>query len=431
MKSMSDLKYHYGLKVRIYPDERQKHIIDKNIWVARRVYNLMVYINREIYDMERVKDAHIALYDGRLKWFKAMRNRQADLANTYAELYDPKNIDSIAVSSAKRNYQKAWQHFKKVPKSGQPHFHKRQYGGSYQTGAHYSSNKEVTPFTASVRFDLAKKVIRLPKIGDIDICGSYERIIAKKKDIRIGTVTVSRDNCGDYYASLSLASDTPFVKELPKTNSEIGIDLNTAGNFIAESNGVEIMNPKFARRGQKRLANANRVLARRKEQALAEHRPLKTAKNYQKQRLVVAKLSRKIRNRRADFNHCISKLLITKHDLIVAEQLYTTEMLGKATNLNFDLYDAGFKDFLNKMAYKAELYGKKFVMVDPKNTTQTCSNCGHVMGQDGTAKLIFNHHTNPHKAWVCPKCGARHYSDWNAAINIYRRGLEKIKNDKA
>lgn len=429
MKTMSALEYHYGLKVRAYPTKKQKRIIDKNIWIFRRVYNLMVYIDRELYDMERVKDAHIALYDSRIKWFKAMRSRQANLANTYTELYDPE-IDSNVVALAKYNYQKAWKQFKKVPKSGIPQFHKRQYGGSYQTTPHYGKSSEMTPFSPSTRFDPTMNKIRLPKVGTVAICGSHKRILKEKKDIRIGTVTVKRDNYGDYYIAMQLASDTPFVKSLPKTNSEIGIDLNTAGNFIAESNGIEIANPKFAKRGQKRLARANQVLARRKERAIKEHRPLRTAKNYQKQRLLVAKLSRKIYRRRADFNHKVSKLLITNHDLIVAEQLYTTEMLGKSSDLNFSLYDAGFNDFLSKMAYKAELYGKKFIMVDPRNTTQTCSNCGHVMGEDGTHKLVFNHHNNPHKAWVCPKCGAKHYSDWNAAINIYKRGLEKIKNTK-
>lgn len=39
MKKMSDLEYHYGLKMRIYPSTNQKKIIKINGNIARTVYN--------------------------------------------------------------------------------------------------------------------------------------------------------------------------------------------------------------------------------------------------------------------------------------------------------------------------------------------------------------------------------------------------------
>ncbi|MBR1396236.1 MAG: transposase [Selenomonadaceae bacterium] len=49
--------------------------------------------------------------------------------------------------------------------------------------------------------------------------------------------------------------------------------------------------------------------------------------------------------------------------------------------------------------------------VDPKNTTQTCSDCGHIMS--GKDKLTLKV-----REWRCPKCGAYHIRDVNAAKNI-------------
>ena len=48
MKSMSQLEYHYGLKVRIYPSDHQKQIIKVNSDASRFVYNEMVAKDNEI-----------------------------------------------------------------------------------------------------------------------------------------------------------------------------------------------------------------------------------------------------------------------------------------------------------------------------------------------------------------------------------------------
>lgn len=54
--------------------------------------------------------------------------------------------------------------------------------------------------------------------------------------------------------------------------------------------GQWLPNPCFYRQAQKKLAHAQRVLSRRQRRAKQEGRNLRTAKNYQKQRLAVAKL---------------------------------------------------------------------------------------------------------------------------------------------
>jgi putative transposase len=151
---------------------------------------------------------------------------------------------------------------------------------------------------------------------------------------------------------------------------------------------------------------------------------LRTAKNYQKQRLVVAKLHAKIRRQREDFLQVLSTALIKKHDLVVAEELRSKNLL-KNHALSQAISDLGWRRFLNMLAYKAKLYGKEFQTIDPKYTTQRCHNCGTIMGQNGCRKLKLKD-----REWTCPMCQTYHIRDWNAAVNILEKGLGSWQNPK-
>ena len=149
--------------------------------------------------------------------------------------------------------------------------------------------------------------------------------------------------------------------------------------------------------------------------AKKEKRPLKDASNYQKQRLLIARMMKEIMKRRKNFLHNQSMTLINNHDLVVAEELRSRNMM-KNHALAMSIQDNGWRTFINMLAYKAKLYGKEFITVNPKNTTQTCNKCGHIM--KGEEKLTLKD-----REWVCPVCGSYHIRDINAAINILNKGL--------
>ena len=130
------------------------------------------------------------------------------------------------------------------------------------------------------RCKFSKTHVNLPVLGKIRYVGSRKMMdkLFKMEEVRIGTITVSKDNCGDYYASFQLASNEPFVEEALKTGSQVGIDLNVE-NFYADSNGIIVDNPHYYRKAKKRLAKAQRKLGKRTARAKKEHRSLKTAKN--------------------------------------------------------------------------------------------------------------------------------------------------------
>ncbi|WP_203622952.1 RNA-guided endonuclease InsQ/TnpB family protein, partial [Limosilactobacillus fermentum] len=89
--------------------------------------------------------------------------------------------------------------------------------------------------------------------------------------------------------------------------------------------------------------------------------------------------------------------------------------------LAMSIADVGWRTFLEMLTYKAGLYGRQFITVNPKNTTQTCHDCGFVMGTGSTKKL-----TLADREWTCPKCHVHHIRDHNAAQNILTKGIAKL-----
>ena len=113
-------------------------------------------------------------------------------------------------------------------------------------------------------------------------------------------------------------------------------------------------------------------------------------------------------------------VLINNHDLIAAENLRSNNLL-KNHALAMSISDVGWRTFLQKLEYKANLYGRTFITVNLKNTTQTCHECGFIMGNGDTKKLTLKD-----REWTCPACQTHHIRDVNAAKNILSKGLTKL-----
>ena len=60
-----------------------------------------------------------------------------------------------------------------------------------------------------------------------------------------------------------------------------------------------------------------------------------------------------------------------------------------------------WRSFLNMLAYKADLYGKEFLTIDPKYTTQRCHACAQTMEVLGMAIYQFEYHTFLHHSQTC------------------------------
>jgi len=88
--------------------------------------------------------------------------------------------------------------------------------------------------------------------------------------------------------------------------------------------------------------------------------------------------------------------------------------LMKNHSLAGAIADGGWGEFVRQLEYKCARRGRKFTKIDRfAASTKTCSKCDHKMPD---MKLSV-------REWVCPKCGAEHDRDVNAAANVKRWGF--------
>ena len=204
----------------------------------------------------------------------------------------------------------------------------------------------------------------------------------------------------------------PKLKELPKTNSSVGIDLGIKDMAIL-STGEKIENLKFRKQLEDKLKREQRKLSKRLLIAKKENRKLSEAKNYQKQRIKIAKIHEKIMNMRTDFLNKLSTDIIKNHDIICIEDLNTKGLLHNH-KLAKSISDVSWANFVNKLEYKAKWYGKEIIKIDKfYPSSQICSVCGY---KDGKKTLDV-------REWTCSVCHTHHDRDINAAKNILTEGL--------
>ena len=413
MQKMSKMLYVIGLKMRIYPTTEQKTVIAINDGASRSIYNHLVARNKEVYELRKNTKCFVAPIADRIDYLTSLGEKSSELQTCYPYLSDDR-VDAQTIANAVKNYHTAWSNYKKVPGTSIPTFHKKGYSKQYQTNAHYPKDAKI--ITDGNVYLTDKRHVRLPKLGSVRFKGSerIRQIFARVSETRIGTIAVSMDEAGRYFVSLQVGSSKPLHKPFARTKKALGVDVNIE-NFCTDSEGVVTDNPKFRKNTQKKLAKEQRKLSRRAVRAKKEGRSLRNSKNYQKQRVKVAKLHQHAAAQREAFQHNLSKSMIENQDMVFVENLRVKNMM-KNHRLAGAIADCAWSSFTEKLEYKAKLYGRIFLKVPAAGTTQTCSKCGYQLKKDEKLTLLD-------REWTCPKCGTYHGRDKNSAINIRERGL--------
>lgn len=323
---------HKAYRFRIYPNKEQQLQINKTIGCCRFVFNHYLAKRKEVYETDKKSFNYNAC--------------SVDLTQLKKELEWLKEAESTALQSSLKDLDDAYSRFFKKQNDFPKFKSKRKPSQSY-TSKFVNGN-----------ISIIENKIKLPRLGLVKFAKSRE------VEGRILNVTVRRNPSGKYFVSVLVETE---VQQLPKNNNHIGIDLGTA-HFAITSDGEFYENPKYLRKYEKKLARLQRMLSRKQEQAKKDGRKLQDSRNYQKNKLKVARLHEKIFDCRNDFLQKLTTKLIRENQTISIEDLQVSNMI-KNHNMAKSISDASWAKFRKMLEYKAEWYGREIIAVDPKYTS--------------------------------------------------------------
>lgn len=361
-------------KYRIYPDRGQEEQLAKTFGCVRFVYN---------YYLEKKKACH---EEEQGAFSKTGCNN--DL-NRVLKTEKPwlRDVDKFALTNTVYHLAAAFQKFFSG-KAGYPNFKTKH--------SHYDSY--TTNFTnGNIRVQFEEGRIRLPKLGMI------RAKLHRSFSGNIKSATVSRNPAGRYF--MSILVETAGEEPLSPNEKKIGIDMGLK-DFLVDSNGCHIANPRPLACYERKLAKEQRKLSHKKT----------GGRNWEKQRKKTAQVHEKIKNIREDFTNQLSSKLVEENQILISEKLQIRNMI-KNHHLSKSIADAGWGEFLRKVEYKAKWKGRTYHKIDPwYASSQICSRCGK---KNPEVKLLSV------RSWEC-SCGAVHQRDENAAKNILGKGLEEL-----
>ena len=351
---------HIAYKYKLIPTEEQKVYFSKCFGCARLVYNRYVAFSKE--DNARVK---------------AEGGKYSELPQVSVlkkELDFLKEVDSLALANAKQNFEGAlkgwWKSLKgkrKGKKLSPPKFKKK--GISKDS---YTTNNQNG--TISVK----DNIVKLPKIGEVEFIN--HRPI--EDDCKIKSATISREKDGTYFISIlcDREYDMPFKRAYDKPMEErnvVGLDMSLSEFYVSSDQSLNITKAKYVRQ-------------------------------YRKDERKLAKLHRRIANRRRDFIIQEAARLAKAYDVIVFEDL-NMQAMSRTLHLGKSVNDLGWGMFKQWLAIQCDKRGCELVVADKWfPSSKTCNHCGTVNKE---LKLS-------EREWVCKECGCIIDRDYNAACNL-------------
>ena len=361
-------------KFRLYPNEEQKQLFSKTFGCSRAIWNMMLADKIKYYEDTK----------------ETLHNTPAQYKKEFAWL---REVDSLALTNVQLNLQKAYKNFFRSG-FGFPKFKKKSHRQSYKT-----NNQKGT-------IALENGYVKLPKVGWVKV-KAHRQINGVIK-----SATISMTPTGKYHISILCETE---ITPLSKTNSSVGVDLGIS-NFAILSTGEKIGNKRFLSKLSKKLAKEQKILSRQGLLAKKNGRKLSDCRNYQKQKLKVARIHEKIANQRKDFLNKLSTNLIKNHDVICIEDL-SSKNLMKSHKLAKSIGDVSWSDFVRMLEYKANWYDKRISKISRwYPSSQICSDCGFSSGKKPLSV----------REWICTNCGSHHDRDINASINILNEGLRLL-----
>jgi putative transposase len=368
------VKVNQAFRYELKPNVSQRILLAKHAGTARFTYNWGLAQRIKLFETSEGKER----FTSAIAQHKVLNSLKA---TEFPWMYE---VSKCAAQEALRNLDRAFKNFwsgRKVGRNvGFPKFKKKGMHDSFR-------------LTGSIRVN--SHSIQLPRLGKIltkEACGKFTG--------RILSATISRE-AERWNVSLSVEVERP---DPPTVQGDaVGIDLGLT-SFAAMSDGTSYDAPKPLRKAAQRLKRRSRQHSRK----------LKGSSNRRSSAVKLARLHRRVKNKRWDFLHKLSTQLAKTKSVIVIEDLHIRGMI-RNRSLSTAIADAGWGEFRVMLAYKTQWYGSKLV-VAPRffASSKTCSECKHRV--DCLPLHI--------RQWRCPCCGTQHDRDLNAAQNLLKWFLE-------
>jgi putative transposase len=357
-------------KFRIYPSEEQKRILERTLQTCRILYNSLLAGRRDSY---RKTGRSLGYYEQK----RSLVLRK--LGNPYVRQVHSQVLQDVALR-LQRGFKNYFERTKKGEKAGYPRF---KGWNRYNSFTYPQYGNGVL---------LKDGRLALSKIGSVRIF--QHRPLPSNATIK--TCTIRRD-VDKWYACLTLKIESN-QSQVCEGKNQVGVDLGLS-SLVTLSNGEKVEPLKSLRKSEKKLKREQRRLSRKR----------KGSENRRKQVVKLARIHRKIRLQRSDFNHKLSRTLVNRFDVIGFENLRIPNMM-KNHRLAKSIADASWGQLRVFTSYKAEEAGKRVETVDSYGTTRDCSRCGFHVPKPLSVRV--------HECW---NCGLILDRDWNAARNVLNR----------
>ena len=373
-----------GKKIKIYPTEKQKTKIQRQIEIYRAVYN----IGLELQIRNKDEGNKYIQYFDMCKIFANMRNNDPKY-----EWLKEASIGVIreSLSDLDTAFMKFFKKLNRFPK-----FKTRKFKKSFTTRAD--------------RTKIKGSKIQLSGFGN-------DLIEAKKHhidtDVPIHSPTVTFNGYDNYYFSCTYERDKIDMSDVPKTEA-VGIDVGIR-NMITTSDG-DFYHFSDTSKIKKRIKRCQRKVQKDYNRYLEEANRTRTkyedvpkSKNHQKRLAKQWKLINKVTNKRHNDINIATKQIVSKNpEAIVIEDIKVTQIIRDNPFMKKYKPQMCFCEIHRQLKYKAEERDIP-VIVAPRDyaSTQLCSNCG-CMNTIGIGKHVFK----------CRFCGFVIDRDLNASINL-------------
>ena len=274
-----------AFKFRLYPNKEQQTALAVQFGDARYVYNRFLQVRRDHY---HTSGEGLSYQDTTVRLTALKRSTDHEWL---------READSQVLQQSLKDLDRAFRNFIEG-RSGNPRFKSRRV-------------RQAIRDPQRVKVDPETKRSYLPKVGWVKT--RFHRSLEGK----VKNVTVSRTKSGRYSISFQVEEQ---IAEPVSRGEMVGIDLGLK-HFAVLSDGRKIANPRNPIRAERRLRRLQRQLSGKQ----------KGSQGWEKQRLKIARQHEKVANRRADFQHKLSRSMVDAYGYVALEDLHIQGLVSPVT----------------------------------------------------------------------------------------------------